>query len=57
MSEKVADFTLDTAITASFGVTHGSAAMELIDIVAIADKALYKAKDAGRNRVKYLPVN
>ena len=57
MSEKVVDFQLETAITASFSVTHANAAMDLVDIVAIADKALYKAKDAGRNRVKYLPVN
>lgn len=43
------------AITASFGVTYTDTVADLIDLVAIADKALYKAKDAGRNKVKYLP--
>jgi diguanylate cyclase (GGDEF)-like protein len=42
-------------ITASFGVTYTNTVADLIDLVAIADKALYKAKDSGRNKVKYLP--
>jgi diguanylate cyclase (GGDEF)-like protein len=57
MSEKVSDIHLETGITASFGVTHANVSIDLKDIVEIADKALYKAKGAGRNRVKYLPIN
>jgi diguanylate cyclase (GGDEF)-like protein len=57
MSEKFSEIYLASSITASFGVTHANATIDLKDIVEIADKALYKAKDAGRNRVKYLPIN
>jgi diguanylate cyclase (GGDEF)-like protein len=42
-------------ITASFGVTYTETVADLIDLVTIAHRALYKAKDAGRNEVKYLP--
>jgi diguanylate cyclase (GGDEF)-like protein len=57
MTAKISDIQLEQPITASFGVTHANAAIDLKDIVEVADKALYKAKDAGRNRVKYLPMN
>lgn len=38
-------------VTASFGVVELSAGMSLQDMIDAADKALYEAKAAGRNRV------
>lgn len=38
-------------ITASFGVSEANNNLELKDILANADKALYKAKENGRNQV------
>ncbi|MBV1914691.1 MAG: GGDEF domain-containing protein [Pseudomonadales bacterium] len=42
--------------TASFGVTHGQPGMPLDQLVGQADKALYHAKNSGRNRVEIFPV-
>ncbi len=42
-------------ITASFGVTYTDKIADLSDLVAIADRALYKAKDTGRSKMKCLP--
>ncbi|MDH4414683.1 MAG: diguanylate cyclase [Rhizobium sp.] len=39
-------------VTASFGVAHVSSQTDLSEALRRADQALYKAKDAGRNRVK-----
>ncbi|BDX08636.1 GGDEF domain-containing protein [Planctobacterium marinum] len=39
-------------ITSSFGVTYSDGNKELLDLVAIADEALYQAKQAGRNKVQ-----
>lgn len=41
----------DHPITASFGIASAGPDSPLRDIFAAADRALYKAKDAGRNRV------
>lgn len=38
-------------ITASFGISEAKNDLELKDILAKADKALYKAKENGRNRI------
>ncbi|GAA6173434.1 ABC transporter substrate-binding protein [Colwellia sp. KU-HH00111] len=40
--------------TASFGVTTGIPSDSVADILRRADKALYRAKDQGRNRVEFL---
>ena len=40
--------------TGSFGVTVGIENDSVIDLLRRADKALYQAKDLGRNRVEYL---
>lgn len=39
------------SITASFGVSQRLEGQEAEDVMGLADKALYRAKDAGRNRV------
>ncbi|MCF2948297.1 GGDEF domain-containing protein [Paraglaciecola aquimarina] len=39
-------------VTASFGITQRSPTDNLISIIERADKALYKAKDSGRDRVE-----
>jgi diguanylate cyclase (GGDEF)-like protein len=44
------------AVTCSFGVAAADAGMEhLRDLVAVADRALYRAKAAGRDRVEIEP--
>jgi len=45
-------------VTASFGVTTVKYSSErgLADIIAIADKMLYKAKECGRNVIEYSPA-
>jgi diguanylate cyclase (GGDEF)-like protein len=45
-------------ITASFGVAgfSGKRAPEFSQLVSQADSALYRAKDAGRNRIELVPV-
>ena len=40
------------AVTASFGVCHSTTTREPAALLALADQALYRAKDAGRNRVE-----
>ena len=40
-------------VTASFGVAPAAPYNELEDAIALADKALYKAKEEGRNRVVF----
>ena len=41
---------ISLSVSASFGITHINNANDLEDALNIADKALYEAKDAGRNR-------
>ena len=44
-------FCADSKVTVSFGVTERLAGDEIKDLVARADRALYRAKEQGRNRV------
>ncbi|WP_394132068.1 GGDEF domain-containing protein [Shewanella maritima] len=56
IEEQVIEIGLNTRIncTASFGIvsTNGNAQLELKDFLILADKALYKAKENGRNRIE-----
>jgi len=47
----------DVRITASFGVTEHSRERTASDLLAAADGALYRAKDAGKNRVVALTLD
>jgi diguanylate cyclase (GGDEF)-like protein len=38
-------------VTASFGIAFGSSKMDFMELVENADRALYQAKDSGRNKV------
>jgi PleD family two-component response regulator len=40
--------------TASFGVSSFSKGTTIMEVLENADKALYKSKEEGRNRVSYL---
>ena len=42
-------------VTASFGVAQGRVGEALEALVERADAALYKAKEAGRNRIRRAP--
>jgi diguanylate cyclase (GGDEF)-like protein len=46
---KIANFKIQ--ITCSFGVAQGRASLSLRELVSLSDKALYKAKDGGRNQI------
>ena len=43
-------------VTASFGIAPAAPDYKLEDAIAFADKALYKAKDEGRNRVVFTDI-
>jgi diguanylate cyclase (GGDEF)-like protein len=43
-------------VTVSIGVCQGTSAHETQAVIAKADKALYKAKESGRNRVIAVPA-
>ena len=47
----------DVRTTASFGVTEHSRERTASDLLAVADGALYRAKDAGKNRVVALTLD
>jgi diguanylate cyclase (GGDEF)-like protein len=44
-------FSIGKVITASFGVAEYSKDKRKVDLLKEADKAMYKAKESGRNRV------
>ena len=46
----------EISYTASFGVAHGEAGVSLDQLLRQADKALYYAKESGRNRVETVPL-
>jgi diguanylate cyclase (GGDEF)-like protein len=48
----ISDLPADMRITASFGVTPVTSADDLVAAFRRADRALYEAKNSGRNRVK-----
>ena len=47
------DFEINKKITASFGITNYIKEDDANDILERADKALYEAKNKGRNRIEY----
>ena len=47
-------FSIDTPITASFGISLYQSGEEINQLIKRADDALYNAKKNGRNRVEYL---
>jgi diguanylate cyclase (GGDEF)-like protein len=49
--------TIHTTISLGAAVGHGTDSIEAGTLIRIADKALYRAKDAGRNRSELLLVN
>lgn len=49
-------FTRPISLTASFGVAESVVPMTSADLVSAADKALYTAKHAGRDRVELAPT-
>ena len=44
-------------VTASFGIAPAAPVHKLDDAIALADRALYKAKEAGRNRIVFLEAS
>ena len=46
----------EIAYTASFGVAHGQGEVSLNQLLRQADKALYYAKESGKNRVEPVPL-
>jgi GGDEF domain-containing protein len=48
--------TVASRVTVSIGVCQGTSAQEAQAVIAKADKALYKAKESGRNRVVAVPA-
>jgi len=56
LRKKIANFTFTDVIskTASFGVSSFSKGTTIMEVLENADKALYKSKEEGRNRVSYL---
>ena len=44
-------------VTVSFGITHGYGNRSPESLLSAADSALYRAKDAGRNCVRYEPAD
>lgn len=46
-----ADFGIDKRITTSIGVAHITEGLSVVKLLSTADKALYKAKKSGKNKV------
>lgn len=47
---------VETNVTVSIGIAEGAAQLTPADVVEAADKALYRAKNNGRNRVERAPM-